>query len=170
MSQETLLLRVDPEAVAALGFALQRTIDDLAARALVAERHGDDMQLGEDSANEYQADIGRLMVLLSQLDGFEVREPDPERDPLAWLGGLYAIRSGQPVPIGPLEPFERLLTVALNRSHAGHLSGVELAAALELASGVSRDVLLERARPPRRPDSSRTGTVVDQPAAAHSPS
>lgn len=144
------LLHVNPETVTALGFALERAIDDLEARARLAERCGDEAQLGEDSAREYRADLQRLTVLLDQLDGFQARDPDPEGDALAWFDGLYTIRRGEPIPVAATGPFEQLLQIALRRSRAGHVTGVELATALEQATGTPRNQHLERARHRRR--------------------
>lgn len=77
-----------------LAYALQRTIDDLAARAIVAEHH--DPELGPPSAQEYRADIRRLRGVLDQIAP-DTRGPDPEQAAVRWLDGIYTIADGKPV-------------------------------------------------------------------------
>jgi hypothetical protein len=71
-------------------FALQRTIDDLEVRAIVATDH--DPDLGSPSAVEYRTDIGRLAGLLGPL-GYTpaVRI----RNGLRWCGSMASTRSSR---------------------------------------------------------------------------
>lgn len=123
------VLHVESETAPALAFALKSAIDNLEARAIIAEHH--DTDLGPLSAVEYRSDIPRLARLLEQLV-FASRRPHPEGEAVRWLDGLYTIADGRPVKVGPLTPFRRLLAAALQR---GHVSGSELAAALAIATG-----------------------------------
>lgn len=60
-------LEIPPEGLPVVTFALQRTIDDLEARAIVATDH--DPDLGPPSAVEYRTDIARLSHLLGEAIG-----------------------------------------------------------------------------------------------------
>ena len=112
-------LQVDPDAMSAVVFALQRTIDDLEARALVAARQ--DPHLGPASAGEYRTDIGHLSGLLGQL-GHTAARPDPERAAVAWFGETYTIEAGTPVRMTPAAHFDRLLDRAMKRRRDGQLT------------------------------------------------
>ncbi len=92
MSDHTISL--DWPAADLLAYALQRTMDDLEARAIVAEHH--DPELGPASAAEYRADIQRLRGVLDQISP-GIRPPDPEQAAVRWLDGTYTIAGGEPV-------------------------------------------------------------------------
>jgi hypothetical protein len=112
-------LEIDPDALPAVTFALQRTIDDLEARAIVAADR--DPDLGPSSAAEYRADIGRLAGLLGQL-GHPAARPDPERAALVWHDGTYTIDSGRPVRLVSTTALDRLLSQAAERRRDGRLT------------------------------------------------
>ena len=77
-----------------LAYALLRTIDDLEARAIVAEHH--DPEIGPISAREYRADILRLRQVLDQVAP-GTRDADPERAAINWIDGVYTVADGVPV-------------------------------------------------------------------------
>lgn len=79
-------------AVDVLAYAAQRTMGDLEARAIVAERR--DPELGPLSAGEYHADIRRLREILNQIPA-AIRPADPEQTPLRWLDGTYTVADGK---------------------------------------------------------------------------
>lgn len=141
MTADTDVLHVHRETAPALTFAVKRAIDDLAARAIVAEYC--DPDLGSLSAIEYRADIPRLTRLLQQLGSAPPR-PRPEGGVVRWLDRLYTIANGRPVRIGLLAPFRQLLRQALR---SGNVSGAELAAALALAMGTGSDAISRKADP-----------------------
>ncbi len=143
MTADSRVLHVQSETAPALTFALKRAVDDLAARAIVAEC--DDPDLGSLSAHDYRADIPRLTHLLEQL-GSPSPGAQPEGEVLRWADRLYTIAYGQPVRIGLLTPFRQLLRQALR---SGHVSGAELAAALALAMRVGSEAIQSTAEPPK---------------------
>jgi hypothetical protein len=104
--QPTIQLTIGPDALPAVVFALQRTIDDLEARAIIAIDR--DVELGPPSAAEYRADIGRLAGMLGQL-GHPASRPVPERAAVVWCDGLYTVDDGQPVRLTPTSGLDRLL-------------------------------------------------------------
>jgi hypothetical protein len=112
-------LDIDPDALPAVTFALQRTIDDLEARAIVAADR--DPDLGPSSAAEYRTDIGRLAGLLDQL-GHTTARPDPERAALVWHDGTYTIDSGRPLRLVATTALDRLLSQAAERRRDGRLT------------------------------------------------
>ena len=112
-------LQVDPDAMSAVVFALQRTIDDLEARALVAARQ--DPHLGPASAGEYRTDIAHLSGLLGQLDHTAAR-PDPERAAVIWFGETYTVDAGTPLRMTPAAHLDRLLDQAMKRRRDGQLT------------------------------------------------
>ena len=112
-------LQVDPDAMSATVFALQRTIDDLEARALVATRQ--DPHLGPASAGEYRTDIGHLSGLLGQL-GHTATRPDPGRAAVVWFGETYTVEDGTPVRMTPAANLDRLLNQAIERRRDGQLT------------------------------------------------
>lgn len=79
--------------VDALLYALQRTTDDLEARAIVAEERD---ERGPGSAREYRTNIRRLRQVMDQL-GADTRGPDPEQAAVRWIDGVYTIVDGKPV-------------------------------------------------------------------------
>jgi hypothetical protein len=118
-AQSPIRLEVDPDALPAVVFALQRTIDDLEARAIVAADR--DPDLGPSSAAEYRTDIGRLAGLLDQL-GHTTARPDPERAALVWHDGTYTIDSGRPLRLVATTALDRLLSQAAERRRDGRLT------------------------------------------------
>lgn len=77
-----------------LAYALLRTVDDLEARAVIAEHH--DPDLGAVSATEYRTDIRRLQTILAQIAP-GTRDPDPSQAAVRWLDGTYTVVHGHPV-------------------------------------------------------------------------
>jgi hypothetical protein len=112
-------LELDPDALPAVTFALQRTIDDLEARAIVAADR--DVDLGPSSAAEYRADIDRLAGLLGQL-GHTAARPDPGRAAVVWFDGTYTIDEGRPVRLVSTTSLDRLLAQAAERRRDGRLT------------------------------------------------
>ena len=127
-------LQVDPEAMSAVVFALQRTIDDLEARALVATRQ--DPHLGPCSAGEYRTDIAHLAGLLGQL-GHTAAHPDPGRAAVVWFGETYTIDGGTPVRMTPAANLDRLLNQAIERRQDGRLTPGSVIDLLAEATGQS---------------------------------
>lgn len=152
-AQRPIRLAIDPEALPAVVFALQRTIDDLEARAIVAIDR--DVELGPPSAAEYRADIGRLAGLLGQL-GHPGARPDPERAAIVWCDGLYTVDDRRPVRLTPTTGLDRLLDQLVARRVDDRLSAgalVELfadATGAELVDVADRLVEARRARDTER--------------------
>jgi hypothetical protein len=111
-------LEIPPEALPAVTFALQRTIDDLEARALIATDH--DPNLGPPSAVEYRADIDRLAELSGQL-GHTPGRPDPERAAVVWVDGVYTIEHGRPKRMTATVRLSRLLGEAIDARREGRI-------------------------------------------------
>jgi hypothetical protein len=140
-TQPPICLDIDPDALPAVAFALQRTIDDLEARAIVvADR---DPDLGPSSAVEYRADIERLAGLLGQLGHPAVR-PDPERAAVVWFDGTYTIYSGRPVRLVATATLDRLLTQAAERRRDGRLTPGVLIDLLAETTGSSAAEVADR--------------------------
>jgi hypothetical protein len=118
-TEPTIHLAIDPDALPAVTFALQRTIDDLEARAIVAADR--DVDLGPSSADEYRADSHRLSRLLRQL-GHTAARPDPERAAILWSDGTYTIEDGRPVRLTTTADLNRLLEQAIEGRHDGRLT------------------------------------------------
>jgi hypothetical protein len=112
-------LEIPPEALPAVTFALQRTIDDLEARAIVATDH--DPDLGPPSAVEYRTDIARLAELLGQL-GHAPARPDPERAAVVWVDGVYTIEQGQPRRMTATARLSELLGAAIEARREGRIT------------------------------------------------
>ena len=127
-------LQVDPDAMSAVTFALQRTIDDLEARALVATRQ--DPHLGPASAVEYRTDIEHLAGLLGQL-GHTAARPDPERAAVVWFDDTYTIEDGSPVRMTAAADLDRLLDQAMKRRRDGQLTPGTVVDLLAEATGQS---------------------------------
>ncbi len=117
--QPPIRLDIDPAALPAVTFALQRTIDDLEARAIVAADR--DADLGPSSAAEYRTDIGLLVGLLGQL-GHPAARPDPERAAVVWHDGTFGIDGGRPVRLRKAASLDRLLADAVERRRDGRLT------------------------------------------------
>jgi hypothetical protein len=131
-AQPPIRLDLDPDSLPAVTFALQRTIDDLEARAIVAADR--DPDLGPSSAVEYRTDIGRLAGLLGQLGHPAVR-PDPERAAVVWFDGTYTIDGGRPVRLVATTTLDRLLAQAAERRRDGRLTPGVLIDLLAEATG-----------------------------------
>ena len=127
-------LQVDPDAMSAVTFALQRTIDDLEARALVAARQ--DPHLGPASAAEYRTDIEHLAGLLGQI-GHTAARPDPERAAVVWFDDTYTIEGGTPVRMTAAANLDRLLDQAIRRRRDGQLTPGTVIDLLAEATGQS---------------------------------
>ena len=127
-------LEIPPEALPAVIFALQRTIDDLEARAIVATDH--DPDLGPSSAVEYRADIGRLSGLLGQL-GHTPGRADPERAAVVWVDGVYTIEHGRPKRMTATARLSRLLGEAIDARREGRISPSALIELVAEATGTT---------------------------------
>lgn len=117
MSDHT--IRLDWPAADLLAYALQCTMDDLEARAIVAEHH--DRELGLTSAAEYRSDIRQLRGVLGQISP-GIRPPDPEQEAVRWLDGTYTIADGQPVAMVATPHVREILDAAITLLEAGRLS------------------------------------------------
>jgi hypothetical protein len=140
-------LDIAPDALPAVTFALQRTIDDLEARAIVAADR--DPDLGPPSAAEYRADIGRLAGLLGQL-GHHAARPDPERAAVGWHDGTYTIDEGRPVRLVSTTSLDRLLAQAAERRRDGRLTPGVLIDLLAETTGSSAVEVADRLVAARR--------------------
>jgi hypothetical protein len=128
-------------------FALQRTIADLEARAIVvADR---DVDLGPSSAAEYRTDIDRLAGLLGKL-GHSAARPDPERAAIVWNDGTYTIEDGRPVRFTTTADLNRLLEQAIERRHDGRLTPGVLIELVAEATGSDTVEVAERLVAARR--------------------
>jgi hypothetical protein len=158
-AQPPIRLDLDPDSLPAVTFALQRTIDDLEARAIVAADR--DPDLGPPSAAEYRADIGRLAGLLGQL-GHPAARPDPERAAVVWHDGTYTIDSGRPTRLVATPSLDRLLAQAIERRRDGRLTPGVLVDLLAETTGSSTVEVADRLVAARRAarDAART---VDRP-------
>jgi hypothetical protein len=140
-------LQVPAEALPALTFALQRTVDDLEARAIVAVDR--DVDLGPSSAAEYRDDIGRLAGLLGQL-GAAPGRPDPERAAVVWFDGVYTIDGDRPVRHQPQPVLSSLLAEAFEKRHDGRLTPGAIIETLAEATGVDQLEVLRQLTEARR--------------------
>ena len=125
-------LHIDSDAMSAVTFALQRTIDDLEARALVATDQ--DPHLGPSSAAEYRTDIGHLTGLLGQL-GHTAARPDPQRAAVVWFDETYTIDDDIPVRMTAAANLDRLLHQAIQRRRDGQLTPGDVIELLAEATG-----------------------------------
>ena len=147
-------LNVEPDAIPVLVFALQRTIDDLEARALVAAQH--DPDLGVASAGEYRIDGLRLAGMLRQL-GHDARPPDPGRAAVVWFDDTYTIGPDrQPVRMAPVADLTRIVDEAVRRRSSGRLSATGIVELLADATGLPAwevaDQLVAARRAGHKPD------------------
>jgi hypothetical protein len=140
-------LQVPAEALPALTFALQRTVDDLEARALVAVDR--DVDLGPSSAAEYRDDIGRLAGLLGQL-GAAPGRPDPERAAVVWFHGVYTVDGDRPVCHQPQPVLTALLADAIEKRHDGRLTPGAIIETLAEVTGVDQLEVLRQLTEARR--------------------
>ena len=101
-----------------LACVLLHAIDDLEARAIIAEHH--DPVLGPVSAAEYRTDVQRLRLLL---DAFaNERPPSPERAAVEWIDGTWTVHNGHPVRLLRQDELEGLLESSLDLVHHGLLN------------------------------------------------
>jgi hypothetical protein len=152
-------LQVPAEALPALTFALQRTVDDLEARALVAVDR--DPTLGPASAAEYRDDIGRLSGLLGQL-GATPGRPDPERAAVVWFDGVYTVDGDRPVRHQPSPALTTLLEAAIEKRHDGRLTPGAIIETLAEATGVDQIEVLRQLTEARRTAARDVGRDVDR--------
>ena len=88
-------LHLEARVTEVLAWALLRTVDDLEARAIIADHH--DPHIGPESAVEYRSDIVRLRTVLDQLHHVS-RDPDPEQAAVTWIDGTtYTIVDRHPI-------------------------------------------------------------------------
>ena len=147
VAEPAVRLEIDAEALSAVTFALQRTIDDLEARALVATDQ--DPDLGPPSAAEYRADIDRLAGLLSQL-GRPAVAPDPEQAAVIWFDGVYTIEAGRPQRMTATVRLSRLLADAIEARRDGRLTPNVLIELVAEATGTSMVDTAEQLRVARQ--------------------
>lgn len=108
---DTYTLHLEWPVADVLAYALLRTIDDLEARAIVAEYY--DPEIGAASAVEYRDDIRRLQTVLGQIAP-EARGPDATQAAVHWLDGTYTVADGRPVPLMPLRDVLALVEETLD--------------------------------------------------------
>jgi len=100
-----------------LACVLLHAIDDLEARAIIAEHH--DPVLGPVSAAEYRTDAQRLRLLLDAIAND--RPPSPERIAVEWIDGTWTVHNGRPVRLQSRDDLEGLLESSLDLVHLGLL-------------------------------------------------
>jgi hypothetical protein len=159
-AEQPIRLEIDPDDLPAVTFALQRTIDDLEARAIVASDC--DVDLGPSSAAEYRADIDRLAGLLGQL-GHPAARPDPERAAVVWFDGTYTIDAGRPVRLVAATSLDRLLAQASERRRDGRLTPGVLIDLLAETTGSSAVEVADRLVDARRATRDADRTVDRTP-------
>ena len=138
---EPQILEVDSADWPALVFAIRCMIDGLELRARVAGQA--DPVKGPEAAGEYRDDLGRLQGLLSQL-GVPPTLPDPDREAVRWLDGVYAAVDGEPVRIVEQPDLQRLIAAAAERHQAASLTVADMLDALADATGVDPAEVIRR--------------------------
>ena len=81
-----------------LAYALLRAVDDLEARAVVAEHR--DSELGPASAADFRAAVRSLQTILAQIAPGS-RDPDPAQAAVHTLDGTYTIAHGHVTRLTP---------------------------------------------------------------------
>ena len=94
----TYTLDLEWPVVDVLAWALLRTVDDLEARAVIAEHL--DSELGPVSASEFRTAIRRLQTILAQIAPGS-RDPDPGQAVVHGLDGTYTIAHGHVTRLTP---------------------------------------------------------------------
>lgn len=107
-------LQLEQPAVDVLACALLQAVDDLEARAIIAEQH--DPELGAVSAAEYRTDAHRLRLALDALAPGS-RAPSPDRTAVLWIDGTWTVSNGDPVRLHRQDDLEGLLESALDLVH-----------------------------------------------------
>lgn len=108
-------LHLEESAADVLACALLHAIDDLEARAIIAEHH--DPVLGPLSAAEYRTDVQRLRLVLDWLDSD--RTPSPDRAAVLWIDGTWTVNHDRPVRLHRQDDLEGLLESSLDLVHHG---------------------------------------------------
>lgn len=116
---DTCTLRLDGPTAEVLACALLQAIDDLEARALVAEHR--DAGLGPASATEYRSDARRLQQLLAVVAP-DSRAPRPDRVAVRWIEGTWTIDDDRPVRLHRTDELQALLAASLALVDRGALS------------------------------------------------
>lgn len=107
-------LHLEQPAADALTCALLQAIDDLEARAIIAEHH--DPILGPISAAEYRTDVQRLRIVLGAIAPGS-RAPSPDRTAVHWIDGTWTVSNGHPVRLHRQDDLEGLLESSLDLVH-----------------------------------------------------
>lgn len=107
-------LHLEQPAADVLACALLQAVDDLEARAIIAEHH--DPTLGPASAAEYRTDIQRLRLVLDAIAD-DHRTPAPERAAVLWIDGTWTVNNGRPVRLHRQDDLEGLLESGLDLVH-----------------------------------------------------
>lgn len=110
-------LHLEQPTAEVLACALLQAIDDLEARAIIAEHH--DPALGSASAAEYRTDVQRLRLILGALGDDHI--PTPERAAVLWIDGTWTVQAGRPVRLHRQDDLEALLESSFDLVHHGML-------------------------------------------------
>ena len=134
-------LEVDSATWPALVFAIRCMIDGLELRARVAGQA--DPVKGPEAAREYREDVERLQRLLPQL-GVSPTQPDPGREAVRWLDGVYTAVDGEPMRMVEQPDLQRLIDGAVERHRSGSLTVADLLEALADATGLRPAEVIRR--------------------------
>ena len=134
-------LEVESDTWPALVFAIKRTIDDLELRARVAGQA--DPGKGPEAAVGYREDVERLQRLLPQL-GVSPTPPDPDREAVRWLDGVYTAVDGKPVRMVEQPDLQRLIDRAVEKDRSGSFTVADLLEALADATGLRPAEIIRR--------------------------
>ena len=134
-------LEIDSATWPALVFAIKRTIDDLELRARVARQADPDK--GLEAALGYREDVERLQRLLPQL-GVSRTHPDPDREAVRWLDGVYTAVDGEPVRMVEQPDLQRLIDRAVEEHRSGAFTVADLLEALADATGLRPAEIIRR--------------------------
>lgn len=104
----TTTLHLDGPSAGLVVHALIRTMDDLAARAILADHTG--LDGGAATAAEHRRHVATLRAVLDQLAP-DSRGPDPHQVAARWLDGIYTIVDHTPVKMLAATDVHALLNI-----------------------------------------------------------
>lgn len=129
-------LELEWPAVDLLAWALLRSLDDLAARVVVTQHHGD--TVGDAAAERYRDDLRVLRTLLDEFAPIS-RDADPHQACVFWLDAWYVIVDARPVSLVTVDDVRALL-VDLDEA-TRELGEVVASFTSRLAPGLDADVV-----------------------------